>query len=348
MQFKRALWLVPFVTSLSLTSFFYAEVRSEDVGCKEDDLVVTYVSEEVDRSDIYIVREKNMVKINLTYSESHNINPSWSPDGVDMVFQSDRDGNWEIYGFADGNSANLTQNAADDTNPVWSPDGSRIAFGSNRGGNWQIYTYQDNKITQVTSGTSDNRFPVWSPDGTQIAFYSTPIGHQISLLDLTTGTTKTIIDMPAIGQFSWSPDGTQIAFTSGADENSNKDIYLLTVDTGEIVKLTDNSFGAVDPRWSPDGSKILFWGGTGEKAQIFVMDRDGQNIKNLSSNDFNDRSATWSPTGASIAFESTRETTPSEIVNSLYRMSPDGTNVLKLADHVAHFSNLWRPCKLKQ
>lgn len=353
MQSKRALWIVPFVVSVLLTSLFYSEVLSESGNCEldEDHMIVTYVTEgaDTDRSDIYVVQADSKVRVNFTSGEEGlNINPSWTSDGVAMAFQSDRDGNWEIYVFYNGHTTNLTQNPADDGNPAWSPDGTHIAFESNRSGNWQIYTYQNNGITQVTKGTGDNHFPVWSPDNRQIAFYSTPIGHQISLLDLTTGVTKTIVDMPAIGQFAWSPDGTQIAFTSGVDENSYQDMYLLTVATGEIINLTNNAFGVEDPRWSPDGSKILFWGGRGEKDQIFVMDRDGQNLKNLSSNDFNDRNPTWSPTGLSIAFESTRETTDTEIINSLYRMSPDGTNVLKLADHVAHFSNLWRPCKPKE
>lgn len=357
MLFKRALWIAPFMSLVFLTSLFFAQAQSEDMDCKfeDDHQNVTYVSEQSPyvseqsaTSDIYTVSADGMVKVNFTYEHGGlNINPVWSPNSLDMAFQSNRDGNWEIYFISNAQSTNLTQNAADDTNPAWSPDGSRIAFVSNRDGNWQIYIFDftDGNVTRVSTGLKNNFYPLWSPDGTQIAFYSSPIGTQISLLDLTTGATKTIVEMPVIGQFAWSPDGTQISFTSSADENSNKDIYLLTIDTGEIVNLTNNSFGAVNPRWSPNGSKILFWGGEGEKDQIFVMDRDGQNLKNLSSNNFNDRSATWSPTGLSIAFESTRETTDDEIINSLYRMSIDGTNVIKLADHVMRFSSFWRPCK---
>ena len=52
-----------------------------------------------------------------------------------IVFESDRDGNQEIYSMkADGSEqVNLTNNPAGDTNPVWSPDGSQILFISDRG-----------------------------------------------------------------------------------------------------------------------------------------------------------------------------------------------------------------------
>ena len=71
--------------------------------------------------------------------------PVWEPIPCNVVFDSDRDGNWEIYIMGpDGeNPTNLSNNPADDWDPVFSPDGSRIAFVSNRengeGGGQFIY-----------------------------------------------------------------------------------------------------------------------------------------------------------------------------------------------------------------
>ena len=67
--------------------------------------------------------------------------PAWSPDGRQIAFVSDRDGNWEIYVMnADGSSqTNLTNDLPDDTGPVWSPDGRQIAFVFCRDGSYEIY-----------------------------------------------------------------------------------------------------------------------------------------------------------------------------------------------------------------
>jgi TolB protein len=45
------------------------------------------------------------------------------PGGTKIAFQSNRDGNWEIYVMdADGtNAANLTRNPSDDQWPFWHP-----------------------------------------------------------------------------------------------------------------------------------------------------------------------------------------------------------------------------------
>lgn len=67
--------------------------------------------------------------------------PVASPDGRQVVFMSQRDGNWEIYRIdTDGSDLQrLTQDGADDGLPTWSPDGRRLAFASNRGGQWHIW-----------------------------------------------------------------------------------------------------------------------------------------------------------------------------------------------------------------
>src|SRR2546423_15270747 len=86
-----------------------------------------------------------------------------------ILFQSDRDGNWEIYAMrTDGSEqTNLSHNPADDSQPVASPDGTRIVFASNRTGHNQIFVMDadGSHVQRVTNDSAEDVYPAWSPDG---------------------------------------------------------------------------------------------------------------------------------------------------------------------------------------
>ncbi len=72
--------------------------------------------------------------VNGFYVAVQHVYPTWSPDGRQIAFSSDRDGDEEIYRMmaAPAGPANrpvrLTDNAVDDVQPAWSPGGGRIAY----------------------------------------------------------------------------------------------------------------------------------------------------------------------------------------------------------------------------
>src|SRR5262249_55549243 len=151
----------------------------------------------------------------------------WSPDGQQIVFDSNRDsGVFEIYVMnADGSSpTELTSPPVLGRYPSWSPDGRQILF--RRG--IDIYTMSADgggTPVQLTSEIAPSfaQMAVWSPDGRHIAFMSFRAGYcsvfrmnadgsnQINL------TPKNPSD-PATNWCSrapsWSTDGRQIYFTS--------------------------------------------------------------------------------------------------------------------------------------
>jgi Tol biopolymer transport system component len=68
-------------------------------------------------------------------------NPEASPDGGQVAFMSQRDGNWEVYVVnLDGSGlTRLTRDPANDGLPAWSPNGRYLAFVSDRDGSWAVW-----------------------------------------------------------------------------------------------------------------------------------------------------------------------------------------------------------------
>jgi Tol biopolymer transport system component len=104
-------------------------------------------------------------------------NPSVSPDGKRVLFESNRSGHDEIWvsGVNGADPVALTGFEGPVTGSArWSPDGSRIAFDSRLSGHPEIYVMDANGggRRRLTGDARGNLMPCWSGDGKWIYFTS--------------------------------------------------------------------------------------------------------------------------------------------------------------------------------
>jgi len=119
-----------------------------------------------------------------------HISPSWSPDGKELLFISDRDialgsgGIWRAPlepNVMNSGQAKLIykEETLYRTRPQWSPDGKRMIYSSHLGGQFNnlfVLPTTGGEPYKMTFGEYDSFLPRWSPDGEWIAFISNEQG----------------------------------------------------------------------------------------------------------------------------------------------------------------------------
>jgi Tol biopolymer transport system component len=257
---------------------------------------------------------------NITNSAAVDLHPTWSPDGTKIAFQSIREAHnlSSIYVMdADGKNVKcLTPEVKICRFPAWSPDGTKIAYcvmkrggaGSWKGGVMTmgaaailpdaifIMNPDGGGKTRVADGWG----PSWFPDSQRIAFgsnysgvweiYSSNIyGSEVikhgafPKAKSNYGSSLPSCEFPMLAV---SPDGSSIALEYLDNTPGGKqDIYILTLDTGEVRNLTSKYDGyKYCPTWSPDGTKIAFTLETTNDTSICVINADGSNFTKLMEN----------------------------------------------------------------
>ena len=148
-----------------------------DARWSPDNKKLAFISDRPGNQDIYVVEKEvedglcesdadpKLGFHQLTDTEGNESDISWSPDGRQILFVSERDGNSEIYVMdsSGNNQVRLTQNDKTDKQPVWSPDGKNIAFVSDLDGDYDIFIMNSKGEDQkrLTNNDASDLSPSW-------------------------------------------------------------------------------------------------------------------------------------------------------------------------------------------
>jgi hypothetical protein len=120
------------------------------------------------------------------------LSPTWSPDGQDLIFVSNRGRIWGSGGFwrmtarpgAEPRELHYEETTWK-ARPDWSRDGKRVVYSSYLGRQWHqlwLMTAEGGDPLQLTYGEGDATAARWSPDGRRIAYVSNEEGNTALLI----------------------------------------------------------------------------------------------------------------------------------------------------------------------
>lgn len=194
----------------------------------------------------------------ITTDEHNAMMPRWSPDGRTLAFVSDRSGSPQIYLLPlNGGEARqvsfLAQPVADF---CWRPDSKALLVQSA----WKLADEQadvvDESVVQIWTRLDE----VWDGIG-----YKHGRQQHLWLLDLEHPQTATRLTSEPVDhtQACWSPDGQEIAMCvnrrTAPDLSVSAALWVLTLSSGRMRRLTPSDGLAMQPAWSPDGQMLAFY-----------------------------------------------------------------------------------------
>jgi Tol biopolymer transport system component/tRNA A-37 threonylcarbamoyl transferase component Bud32 len=223
---------------------------------------------DIQRLDLSAAEAKAERFLSSTRFES---DPSYSPDGKRIAFDSDRGGGHQIWvADADGsNPAALTSFASGLAgSPKWSPDGQFLVFDARPESGADIYTVpaSGGPVKRLTDYPGEDHDPSWSPDGNWIYFGSRRAGgHEIFRMRTDGSGVRQITHNGGIFGMV-TPDGKWLYYSA-----SRKGLWKMPPDGGDATQVLPREalYGVLSFTLTPQGTYAIGKRGVEEYPIVF-------------------------------------------------------------------------------
>jgi TolB protein len=181
----------------------------------------------------------------LTDNTFYDAEGSFSPDGRNIVFTSNRTGDLELFAMKpDGTGVvQLTNTPGYDGGPFFSPDGKHLLYRSDRNSNDLLQVFVSDVVydnagnvtalaneRQLTADANVNWGPFWHPSGEWIAWATSAHGHhnyEVYVMRAD-GSRKTRVTYSAGADVlpAFSPDGRQMVWSSKRTDDNTTQVFI--------------------------------------------------------------------------------------------------------------------------
>lgn len=213
------------------------------------------------RGDVYVTNVKYKTTKRITNTAAQERCVSFSPDGKSLVYDSERDGKWQLYIAKIKNSEE------------------------------KQFAYASEIVEEpLYKGDKPSQQPAYSPDGKKVAFLYNRT--ELRVIDLASKNVTTALEGKYNYSYSdgditykWSPDSRWFLIDYiGIGGWNNSDIALVKADGTQVVNLTESGYTNSNPRWAMGGRAVTYTtsrygmrshGSWGEQQDVEVMVLDG-------------------------------------------------------------------------
>ena len=191
------------------------------------------------KGDIYKVSAQGGTAVQLTTQASYEANPVWSPDGKQIAFASDRNGNFDLFIMsADGGAARrLTYHSASEIPSTFTPDGKYVLFSAS------IQDPATSALFPTSAMTELYRVPVEGGNTEQV---------------LGTPAEWVCFDKAGSNFLYQDRKGFEDEWRKHHTSSIARDIWLYDTQTGEHTNLTNRDGEDRNPVYAPDGKSVYF------------------------------------------------------------------------------------------